>query len=911
MADETSNRRDRPDVAAALMEPAFASLSRAGAPIVVAEGEPPLVVHANAAALSLFDVADGEDLTQRLFVSEEPGARRLTHLAQTILPGAAARLERLHLRFARFPENVTFLCRRTSGDNPLFVFAGLGLRARVGRAHPAAEPAPQAPVAETTPQVREDLAALSAELKQRFPGLAAARFLWRADAKNVVTQVTPPLADIVGPGCANFVGRDFVAAAQALGLDPERKLERALRDRLTFSRLDVDWPIENAAAAVPVTLGALPAFDHHQQFDGWRGFGVIHLDSLREAARIAPPFAGAAPPPNGAVEALHYSGVVVPLRPHAPQRPAAAPEPEAESRASDLTRGALKMHEEEEGVLVALAPHERSAFREIARTLGARAESGGAAAAPSEQASEATSLALQAEEAAPADAPEHNPEPAPVAGDCFDFLPVGLLVAREKNAIFANRALLDWLGFGDLAELEQAGGLRAACQSGTLDLAPSERRLILLRSVAGETFAVEAQRAEAAWQGAPAEIFTFVRPPAPALEQRVAALEAALRRRETEAEEALDILGAACDAFALLNAEGALLGLNPSAEALFGYGRDEVAGKDFTFLLAKESHSAALEFFARVKAEGRNGGGDLIGRTRQGEAIALRVTFGRVGPAAEGKYCAILRDIGEWKKAEGAMEEARVLAERDSEAKSEFLARVSHEIRTPLNAIIGFAEVIMEERFGPVGNERYKEYLKDIHASGSHVMSLVNDLLDLSKIEAGKMELAFAAVDANRIVSECVALIQPQANRERVITRLSLAPGLPAVYADERSLRQIVLNLLANAVRYNEPGGQVIVSTALSDDGHAVLRVRDTGVGMSDSELLRAMEPFHQVGPASSRPGGTGLGLPLTKALAEANHASFTIRSRKGEGALVEIAFPLAPEGAKIVAKSAGAGDAT
>jgi signal transduction histidine kinase len=284
----------------------------------------------------------------------------------------------------------------------------------------------------------------------------------------------------------------------------------------------------------------------------------------------------------------------------------------------------------------------------------------------------------------------------------------------------------------------------------------------------------------------------------------------------------------------------------------------------------------------------------VFGRPRQGGTIPLHLAIGRLGKGGSGKFCAVLRDLSQWKQAEGAIEEARDRAERGSQAKSEFLAKVSHEIRTPLNAILGFAEVIMEERFGPVGNERYKDYLKDIHASGVHVMSLVNDLLDLSKIESGGLDLVFTAVDANRVVGECVSLIQPQANRDKVITRLALAQALPAVWVDERSLRQIVLNLLANAVRYNEPGGQVIVSTALDASGHAMLRVKDTGIGMSESELEKAMEPFRQIDP--SRGGGAGLGLPLTKALAEANRASFAIRSRKSEGTLVEITFPQAPD---------------
>ena len=140
-------------------------------------------------------------------------------------------------------------------------------------------------------------------------------------------------------------------------------------------------------------------------------------------------------------------------------------------------------------------------------------------------------------------------------------------------------------------------------------------------------------------------------------------------------------------------------------------------------------------------------------------------------------------------------------------------------MRTPLHAILGFAEVMLEERFGPIGNERYRDYIRDILASGRHVLSLANDLLDLTKLELGKIDLQFAPIDVNAVVRECVTLMQPQAARERVIVRLSLFDRLPNVMADERSLRQILLNLMANAVKYNEPGGQVIVSTALDDAG--------------------------------------------------------------------------------------------
>ncbi|MDE1974476.1 MAG: HAMP domain-containing histidine kinase, partial [Hyphomicrobiales bacterium] len=232
-------------------------------------------------------------------------------------------------------------------------------------------------------------------------------------------------------------------------------------------------------------------------------------------------------------------------------------------------------------------------------------------------------------------------------------------------------------------------------------------------------------------------------------------------------------------------------------------------------------------------------------------------------------------------------------AQKAAAAKAEFVGKVSHEIRTPLNAITGFAEVIAAERFGPLGNERYRDYVKDIHAAGMHLVSLLNDLLDLSKIETGQLDLKFANVSLNDLTQQCVGIMQPQASRARIIIRTSLTPGLPQIVADERSLRQIVLNLLSNSIRFTGPGGQVIISTAYADNGEAVLRVRDTGVGMSDKDVEAALEPFRQTAVSGSwGSGGTGLGLPLTKALAEANRAHFSIKSAPNAGTLVEVAFP-------------------
>jgi signal transduction histidine kinase len=230
-------------------------------------------------------------------------------------------------------------------------------------------------------------------------------------------------------------------------------------------------------------------------------------------------------------------------------------------------------------------------------------------------------------------------------------------------------------------------------------------------------------------------------------------------------------------------------------------------------------------------------------------------------------------------------------AEGAASAKADLLARIGHEVRAPLNTIIGFAEVMIGERFGALGNERYVEYLKDIRTSGERVTAVINDLTELSRIETGTLDLAFTSQNLNELVESCVTVMQPQANRERIIIRTSLAQSLPPVVADGRTLRQITMNLIGNSIHLANPAGQVIVSTALSDLGEVVLRVRDTGQGLNDNEVTAALEPFRA---PQSADNGSPVNLSLTKALVEANRARFHVRTAGRSGTLIEVVFPRA-----------------
>ncbi len=500
---------------------------------------------------------------------------------------------------------------------------------------------------------------------------------------------------------------------------------------------------------------------------------------------------------------------------------------------------------------------------------------------------------------------EHKHDEHPVIDPrLLDRLPIGVAIVRDRDVVYANDTLLDLLGYSSLKELAEAGGLEAvfvepeewpASSPANAEL----ERTLRVRLASGGLKPVSAKMHAVPWRGARALMMSLMDRRDPSRENaldRLHEIQSNLTIAEERVAEMDAILETATDGVLMLDQSGTIITANRSAEALFNASGDDMIGAPFTRYLAPESRRSALDYLDGLSRNGvasvLNDGREVIGQLMSGGLIPLFMTIGRIGgDNRDAKFCAVLRDITQWKTAEEALTAAKRQAENASSQKSDFLAKISHEIRTPLNAIIGFSEVMMEERFGPVNNDKYKEYLRDIHNSGSHVMSLINDLLDLSKIEAGKLDLSFEAVPFNEVIRECVALMQPQANRERVIIRASLPESVPAVVADNRSLRQVVLNLLSNAIKFNQPGGQVIVSTALEDNGEVIARVRDTGVGMSQKDLEAALEPFRQLHTARHG-GGTGLGLPLTKALVEANRASFKIVSELHHGTMIEIRFP-------------------
>ena len=745
------------------------------------------------------------------------------------------------------------------------------------------------------------------------------RFVWQMDADGRFVVGSDEFIELTGPQTTAAFGRLWGEIADELKLDPEQQVARAVATRETWSGITVFWPVDDGDERLPVELSGLPVFDRERHFRGYRGFGVCRdiarINQLAHARRERPIGFIARPEPpaetDGAAPAPVVQAVAADTRTEAPlaptmeetatraEAPSAPTTEQAETRAEAPPSPTTEEADSEiaprpprpspsvppaanvvlfrpgisEPKAPSLSPVERRAFRELAQELTARLQGGRDASAAESVANNSPAETIPA-------------EPAEAAL----VLPATENVPSESAAAVVSPA----------AEAIPAEAAPAAIAPPPIEVIPPPA------TEATQITAHSASVAEAYKELAQA---TEVQPQARLAE---AAQSAAARTSAAPAFESglldripIGVLIYRNDSVLYANRHFLELTGYRSLEALTAAGwlKTLVAETDAAALAvggtlnalslttsAGERREIEARLFAVPWADGSAHGLILTnGKTvEQQRAVALLLS------AAQSEIRNLAAKLAAAKKTEEELRTTAREAQKAASAKAEFVGKVSHEIRTPLNAITGFTEVIMAERFGPIGNERYREYLKDVHAAALHIVALLNDLLDLSKIESGQLNLNFANVSLNELTQQCVGIMQPQASRARIIIRTSLTPGLPQVVADERSLRQIVLNLLSNSIKFTGPGGQVIVSTACADNGEAVLRVRDTGIGMSEKDVEAVLEPFRQTATAGSwGSGGTGLGLPLTKALAEANRAHFSIKSAPNAGTLIEVAFPL------------------
>jgi two-component system, cell cycle sensor histidine kinase PleC len=262
-------------------------------------------------------------------------------------------------------------------------------------------------------------------------------------------------------------------------------------------------------------------------------------------------------------------------------------------------------------------------------------------------------------------------------------------------------------------------------------------------------------------------------------------------------------------------------------------------------------------------------------------------------PRDESYVLQITRDVTERVEAAARLADAKEQAEAANRTKSAFLATMSHELRTPLNAIIGFSEIMVTEMFGPVGNPRYVGYARNIHESGGHLLSLINDILDISKLEAGKYELEKSWINLSDVIAGCCALHENAAAAADLHFDRRVDENMPVILCDERAVRQVLLNLLSNAVKFTPPGGRVVLTAGRTDDGGVVVVISDTGIGIPEAALARIAQPFQQVDNSIARRfGGTGLGLAISRNLMELHGGRLLVNSVEGHGSTVTVVFP-------------------
>jgi PAS domain S-box-containing protein len=334
--------------------------------------------------------------------------------------------------------------------------------------------------------------------------------------------------------------------------------------------------------------------------------------------------------------------------------------------------------------------------------------------------------------------------------------------------------------------------------------------------------------------------------------------------------------------------------VNRRYEDWYGIPADQIIGKPLAELIGKAGfldiaeHVKSVLSGQEVEFEGQIAG---THRWFHASLVPHHAADGRVAG-----YFTLVYDVTAAKDTEAELQQAKRAAEGSNRAKSEFLASMSHELRTPLNAIIGFSEMISAEVWGPLGTERYREYAEDIHQSGRYLLALINDVLDLSKVEAGKFDLREEKVDIAELVGSCEHMVGERARGANIALTCEIEDGLPTLFADERLVRQMMLNLLSNAIKFTPTGGRVITTARRTAEGKLSLAVQDTGIGIAAENIAKVLEPFGQIDSDQARlhqHESTGLGLPLSKRFVELHGGTLVVDSTVNQGTTVTALFPV------------------
>ncbi len=362
------------------------------------------------------------------------------------------------------------------------------------------------------------------------------------------------------------------------------------------------------------------------------------------------------------------------------------------------------------------------------------------------------------------------------------------------------------------------------------------------------------------------------------------AAESELRDSETRLRAILDTAG---DAIVTFGGDGRIVTTNPAARRLFALpdcGQDHIPFEACSI--------AALIPDLDWARDGHAGGRVHECTAHDGRRFPAELALTRLDDQGDRLHIAIIRDVTERRRHEAELEDAVLRAEEANQSKSRFLANMSHELRTPLNAIIGFSEVMKGEILGPIGSDRYREYTADIHGSARHLLSIINDIIDMARIEAGRYDIVIDEIAVAPVIHDCLAMVRPQAERKGIALSAAVVAG-QTVAADERAFRQVLINLLSNAVKFTGQGGWITLEAEGRPSGELAVTVRDGGIGIAPERLARLYEPFQAADPTLSRiHGGSGLGLSICKHIMALHGGDISVGSTLGRGTAVTVRFP-------------------
>ena len=368
---------------------------------------------------------------------------------------------------------------------------------------------------------------------------------------------------------------------------------------------------------------------------------------------------------------------------------------------------------------------------------------------------------------------------------------------------------------------------------------------------------------------------------------------------QRERDDAIMLLTSLFDASGLgivvTDHHGRIVRVNDTFLADYEWTREDLLGEEFALLIPPEDQAISRKLHQAFIERGRHGTRELQILKKDGSVADIVITTALLELSQKRRFMvSTIRDVTERKNMMRNLRRAKEEADSANKAKSSFLANMSHELRTPLNAIIGFSELMKNQTFGPINNPKYEEYLSDIHFSARHLLDIINDVLDMSKIEAGKVDLIESEVVVPDVLESVARIMNDRAQAANVPLEIAADPAMPRIRADQRLLRQILINLVANAVKFSPAGKAVQVSAQMIRPGNSLrISVIDEGCGIPPDKVRHVLEPFGQVNDPRHYTGqGTGLGLPLAKAMVELHDGKLTLESVEGKGTRVFLDFP-------------------